>query len=68
MFSGIRILDLSDERGFLAGRILGDLGADVIKIEPPGAISKVGADPISPAGRIPSAACRGWLSTPASAG
>jgi crotonobetainyl-CoA:carnitine CoA-transferase CaiB-like acyl-CoA transferase len=30
------VLDLSDERGFLAGRILADLGADVIKIEPPG--------------------------------
>ncbi len=36
MLSGIRVLDLSDERGFLAGKILGDLGADVIKIEPTG--------------------------------
>jgi len=33
---GIRILDLSDEPGFLAGKILGDLGADVVKLEPPG--------------------------------
>jgi crotonobetainyl-CoA:carnitine CoA-transferase CaiB-like acyl-CoA transferase len=32
---GIRILDLTDEPGFLAGRVLGDLGADVIKVEPP---------------------------------
>lgn len=31
-----RVLDLSDERGFLCGRILGDLGADVVKVEPPG--------------------------------
>ena len=34
--SGIRVLDLTDERGHLAGKILGELGADVIKIEPPG--------------------------------
>ena len=30
------VLDLSDEKGFLCGKILGDLGCDVIKIEPPG--------------------------------
>lgn len=36
MLQDLRILDLTDESGFLAGKILGELGADVIKIEPPG--------------------------------
>ena len=36
MLSDLRVLDLTDERGFLAGKILADLGADVIKVEPPG--------------------------------
>jgi len=31
-----RVLDLTDEKGFLCGKILGDMGADVVKIEPPG--------------------------------
>lgn len=31
-----RALDLTDEKGFLCGKVLGDLGADVIKVEPPG--------------------------------
>lgn len=29
-------MDLTDEKGLLCGKLLGDLGADVIKIEPPG--------------------------------
>lgn len=33
---GLRVLDLTDESGHLAGRILADLGAEVLKIEPPG--------------------------------
>ena len=31
-----RVLDLTDERGLLCGKILGDLGADVVQVEPPG--------------------------------
>lgn len=36
MLSGVRVLDVSEEPGFLAGKILAELGADVIKLEPPG--------------------------------
>ncbi|HLH76335.1 MAG TPA: CaiB/BaiF CoA-transferase family protein [Candidatus Binataceae bacterium] len=35
LLAGFRLLDLSDDRGALCGRIFADLGADVIKIEPP---------------------------------
>lgn len=33
--SPYRVLDLSDHRGLLAGRMLGQLGADVVQVEPP---------------------------------
>jgi crotonobetainyl-CoA:carnitine CoA-transferase CaiB-like acyl-CoA transferase len=35
MLSRYRILDLSDQGAMICGQILGDLGADVILVEPP---------------------------------
>lgn len=35
LLSPYRVLDLTSELGFLAGKIFGDLGAEVIKVEPP---------------------------------
>jgi crotonobetainyl-CoA:carnitine CoA-transferase CaiB-like acyl-CoA transferase len=36
MLEGCRALDLTDEKGFLCGKLLADLGVDVIKVEKPG--------------------------------
>src|SRR5215471_9783669 len=36
MLDGIRVLDLCEEPGFFAGKILAELGADVVHVEPPG--------------------------------
>jgi len=36
MLDSYRVLDLTEDGCMLCGKILGDLGADVIKIEPPG--------------------------------
>ena len=36
MLAPYRVLDLTDQKGLLCGKLLGDLGADVIKVERPG--------------------------------
>lgn len=48
--AGMRVVDLADEKGELCGRLLADLGADVIRLEPPeGALSR-GLPPFAPGG------------------
>jgi crotonobetainyl-CoA:carnitine CoA-transferase CaiB-like acyl-CoA transferase len=37
--AGIRVIDQSDENGELCGRLLADLGAEVIRVEPPGGVA-----------------------------
>ena len=34
--AGLRVLELADEKGQYCGKLMADLGADLIKIEPPG--------------------------------
>jgi crotonobetainyl-CoA:carnitine CoA-transferase CaiB-like acyl-CoA transferase len=36
LLQGLRALDLTDQKGFMCGKILGSMGVDVIKIERPG--------------------------------
>jgi crotonobetainyl-CoA:carnitine CoA-transferase CaiB-like acyl-CoA transferase len=37
--AGLRVIDLTTARAELAGRVLADLGAEVIKVEPPGGVA-----------------------------
>jgi len=34
--TGLLVLELADEKGQFCGKLFGDLGSDVVKIEPPG--------------------------------
>lgn len=48
--SGYRVVDLADEKGELAGRILADFGADVIRVEPPQGARSRSLPPFAPSG------------------
>ena len=47
---GVRVIDLADERGELCGRLLADLGADVLRVEPPGGAVSRRLPPFAPDG------------------
>ena len=48
--TGLRVLDLADEKGELCGRLLADLGSDVLRIEPPGGSTSRNLPPFAPDG------------------
>jgi crotonobetainyl-CoA:carnitine CoA-transferase CaiB-like acyl-CoA transferase len=50
MLSPYRVLDLTDQRGELAGMLLGDFGADVIKVEPRGGCAGRSCEPLLASG------------------
>ena len=47
---GLRVVDLADEKGELCGRLLADLGAEVIRVEPPGGALSRRLPPFAPDG------------------
>jgi len=47
---GMRVVDLADEKGELCGRMLADLGAEVIRVEPPGGAPSRRLPPFAPDG------------------
>ena len=60
MLSPYRILDLTDERGDLAGHMLAGLGADVIAIEPPGGSTARRCGPFADDSEDPERSLRHW--------
>jgi len=49
--SGARAVDLADEKGELCGRLLAHLGADVVRVEPPGGAASRRLPPFAPDGK-----------------
>jgi crotonobetainyl-CoA:carnitine CoA-transferase CaiB-like acyl-CoA transferase len=60
MLSPYRVLDLTTERGLLCGQLLGDLGADVIYVEPPGGSTARGLGPFVDDRRHPDRSLYFW--------
>ncbi|MCZ6463345.1 MAG: CoA transferase [Proteobacteria bacterium] len=49
--AGLRVLDMADEKGELCGRLLSDLGARVIRLEPPEGAGSRRLPPFTPDGQ-----------------
>ena len=49
--AGLRVIDLADEKGELCGRLLSDLGADVLRLEPPEGARSRRLPPFAPDGK-----------------
>ena len=43
---GVRVVDMADGKGEMCGRLLADLGADVIRVEPPGGAASRAQSPL----------------------
>lgn len=55
LLAGYRVLELSGQEGLLAGKLLADLGAEVIKVEPPGGDPARDIGPFAPGVAAPEA-------------
>ena len=44
--AGVRVIDMAEGRGEMCGRYLADLGADVVRVEPPGGAASRGQAPL----------------------
>ena len=60
MLAPYRVLDLSDERGLFCSRLLSELGADVIHVEPPGGSSVRHRGPHAGGGADPERSITWW--------
>jgi crotonobetainyl-CoA:carnitine CoA-transferase CaiB-like acyl-CoA transferase len=59
----LRVVDLTDLRGALAARVLGDLGADVLKVEPASGDPGRLRGPFAGDAVAPDARCRSFTGT-----
>ena len=59
--TGLRVLDLADQTGALAGRLLAGLGADVVLLEPPGGSGLRGIPPFLEGATAPERSLFFWF-------